>query len=92
MRSPGAEDTVLVRMRRASRPAPRSASALNLEPAHVWRLGLLALLLVAAAVAIGARVAFLQQAQQRDFLNRGCAHRASRFHRGEPGRDSRSPG
>lgn len=55
-------------MRRASRPAPRSASALNLEPAHVWRLGLLALLLVAAAVAIGARVAFLQQAQQRDFL------------------------
>ena len=54
-------------MRRASRPAPRRASALNLEPAHVWRLGLLALLLVAAAVAIGAQVAFLQQAQQRDF-------------------------
>ena len=39
-----------------------------MEPAHLWRLGLLALLLVGAAVAIGVRVAFLQQAQQRDFL------------------------
>jgi cell division protein FtsI (penicillin-binding protein 3) len=55
-------------MKRAARPASRRSTALTLEPAHLWRLGLLALLLVGAAVAIGVRVAFLQQAQQRDFL------------------------
>lgn len=55
-------------MRRAPRPAPRRPAAPTFEPAHFWRLGLLAVLLVGAAVAIGARVAFLQQAQQRDFL------------------------
>lgn len=55
-------------MRRAPRPAPRRAAAPAFEPAHLWRLSLLAVLLVGAAVAIGTRVAFLQQAQQRDFL------------------------
>ena len=45
---------------------PRRAAVL--APAHGWRIVVLAGLLVLGALAIGARLGFLQQTQQRAFL------------------------